>query len=229
MILALVLMAAAALVPTGVRAAERWPELAGGDGGTTGSMSVVGVAGAKGPTATRARSRIGRPIRRFIRRRFGGGSQATDPMRLLDAASALDLLAACLNSGMPPGDAAAATATAAAPRLSAPLHDVSMRLALGVASPWTVLEDLPELSDLVALARRAGDSGAAMSAGVAELAVARRAEAGDGAEATAERAGVLIAGPLALCFLPAFVVLGLIPTIAGLAESMLGSLTVGPT
>ena len=40
--------------------------------------------------------------------------------------------------------------------------------------------------------------------------------------------GVLIAGPLALCFLPAFVVLGLIPTIAGLAGTMLGSLTVGP-
>ena len=58
--------------------------------------------------------------------------------------------------------------------------------------------------------------------------MARRAAAGDAAEATAERAGVLIAGPLALCFLPAFVVLGLIPTIAGLAGTMLGSLTVGP-
>jgi len=88
---------------------------------------------------------------------------------------------------------------------------------------------VPELADLVALARRSGDSGAAMSAGAAELAVARRAAAGDGAEATAERAGVLIAGPLALCFLPAFVVLGLVPTIAGLARSMLGSLTMGPT
>ena len=40
---------------------------------------------------------------------------------------------------------------------------------------------------------------------------------------------MLIAGPLALCFLPAFVVLGLVPTIAGLADSMLGSLTMGPT
>ena len=53
------------------------------------------------------------------------------------------------------------------------------------------------------------------------------AAAGDAAEATAERAGVLIAGPLALCFLPAFVVLGLLPTIAGLAESMLGPLVAG--
>lgn len=229
MILALVLMAAAALVPTGVRAAERWPELAAADGGTTGAVVTAGATGAKDRAEPLVRSHIGRSIRQFIRRRFGGGERAADPMRLLDAASALDLLGACLSAGMPPGDAAAATATAASPRLSAPLHDVSMRLALGVASPWTVLEDLPELSDLVALASRAGDSGAAMSAGVAELAVARRAEAGDGAEATAERAGVLIAGPLALCFLPAFVVLGLIPTIAGLAESMLGSLTVGPT
>ena len=38
---------------------------------------------------------------------------------------------------------------------------------------------------------------------------------------------MLIAGPLALCFLPAFVVLGLLPTIAGLAESMLGPLVAG--
>lgn len=217
MTLALLLMAVAALVPTGVRAGERWPELAGAGG----SGSGAGAVGAVDMTGTR--------VPRSIRRRFGGRSRAPDPMRLLDAASALDLLAACLSAGMPPGEAASATATAASPRLSGPLHDVSMRMALGVSSPWKVLEDEPELSDLVALARRSGDSGAAMAAGVAELAVARRAEAGDGAEATAERAGVLIAGPLALCFLPAFVVLGLIPTIAGLAESMLGSLAVGPT
>jgi hypothetical protein len=34
---------------------------------------------------------------------------------------------------------------------------------------------------------------------------------------------VVIAGPLGLCFLPAFVCLGLIPVIAGLATDVLGS------
>lgn len=219
MTVALLLCAAVALIPIGARASERWPELAReSDGEPQAHQSGSAEDSAAGPRAVT-----------WIRDRLGGGTRPPDPMRLLDAASSLDLLAACLSAGMPPGDAAAATASAASPRLSGPLHDVSVRISLGVASPWKVLEQVPELADLVALARRSGDSGAAMSAGVAELAVARRAAAGDGAEATAERAGVLIAGPLALCFLPAFVVLGLVPTIAGLADSMLGSLTMGPT
>ncbi|MFD5868306.1 type II secretion system F family protein [Corynebacterium sp. NPDC060344] len=220
MTLAMFILAAVALIPTGVRASERWPELGRG-GGDSDSRATAGRGGES--------PEIGPRLPAFIRSRVGGGSRTPDPMRLLDAASALDLLAACLAAGMPPGEAASATASAASPRLSGPLHDVSLRLSLGVSSPWAVLDEVPEMADLVALARRSGDSGAAMSAGVAELAVARRAAAGDGAEATAERAGVLIAGPLALCFLPAFVVLGLIPTIAGLAESMLGSLAVGPS
>jgi pilus assembly protein TadC len=40
--------------------------------------------------------------------------------------------------------------------------------------------------------------------------------------AAAERAGVLIAGPLWLCFLPAFVCLGIVPVIAGLAGDIFG-------
>lgn len=216
--LALLILAAAVLVPTAPRARERCPELAAG--ATTRPHG-------RG-TGTRTGAHAG-PVRAVVARlrRWTGRDAAPDPMRLLDAASALDLLAACLAAGMPPGDAAAATASASPPHLAGPLADASARSALGVAAPWAVLGDVPELSDLVALARRSGDSGAAMSAGAAELAAARRAEAGDAAEATSERSGVLIAGPLALCFLPAFVVLGLIPTIAGLAGSMLGPLTAG--
>jgi pilus assembly protein TadC len=41
--------------------------------------------------------------------------------------------------------------------------------------------------------------------------------------AAAERAGVLIAGPLGLCFLPAFVCLGIVPVVAGLAGEVFGS------
>ena len=42
------------------------------------------------------------------------------------------------------------------------------------------------------------------------------------ATAAAERAGVLIAGPLGLCFLPAFVCLGVVPVVAGLAGDVFG-------
>ena len=56
-----------------------------------------------------------------------------------------------------------------------------------------------------------------------ELAGDLRAEAADGARARAERASVLIAGPLGLCFLPAFVCLGVVPVVAGLAGDVLQS------
>ena len=39
--------------------------------------------------------------------------------------------------------------------------------------------------------------------------------------ALTERAAVLVAGPLGLCFLPAFVCLGVLPVVVGLADGML--------
>ena len=49
-----------------------------------------------------------------------------------------------------------------------------------------------------------------------------RQDDNDAAVATAERAGVLIAAPLALCFLPAFMLLGLVPVVVGLGRTMFG-------
>ena len=76
---------------------------------------------------------------------------------------------------------------------------------------------------LLRLARRSASSGAALADGVAELATSVRHDAADAARAAAERASVLIAGPLGLCYLPAFVCLGIVPVVAGLAGKVLGS------
>ena len=76
---------------------------------------------------------------------------------------------------------------------------------------------------LLRLARRSASSGAALADGVAELADQSRHDAAHAATAAAERAGVLIAGPLGLCFLPAFVCLGIVPVVAGLAGDVLQS------
>ena len=67
------------------------------------------------------------------------------------------------------------------------------------------------------LARRSASSGSALAQGVAELAEQSRQDATHAADAAAERASVLIAGPLGLCFLPAFVCLGIVPVVVGLA------------
>ena len=151
-------------------------------------------------------------------------SDARDP---LAAASSFDVLAACLRSGM----AVSAAASAAAPSAPAPLARLLNRaadlLALGAepATAWTSSDGPVDkhAGSLLRLARRSASSGAALAQGVAELADQSRHEAADAASAAAERASVLIAGPLGLCYLPAFVCLGIVPVVAGLAGDVLGS------
>lgn len=142
------------------------------------------------------------------------------------ATSALDVLSACLFAGMTVPAAAAATADSAPPALGALLRRASDRLALG-ADPDSAWEVRPADDEccaaLARLARRSASSGSALAGGAADLAEQSRQEAGHVAEAAAERAGVLIAGPLGLCFLPAFVCLGVVPVVAGLAGEIFGA------
>jgi pilus assembly protein TadC len=142
-------------------------------------------------------------------------------------ASALDVLAVCLSAGMAVHAAAAATADIAPPALAAVLRRAADLLSLG-ADPdaaWQVADDgVDEGSAALArLARRSASSGTALAAGVSELAVQSRQDVSHRATAAAERAGVLIAGPLGLCFLPAFVCLGIVPVVAGLAGQIFGA------
>jgi len=149
----------------------------------------------------------------------------------LAVASSLDVLAVCLGAGMAVSAAAAATAASAPPKLAAVLRRAADLLALG-SDPglaWSTSVDLPpdsvdtHIDSLLRLARRSASSGAALADGVAELAEQSRHDAAQAATAAAERAGVLIAGPLGLCFLPAFVCLGIVPVVAGLAGDVLQS------
>jgi pilus assembly protein TadC len=149
----------------------------------------------------------------------------------LAVASSLDVLAVCLGAGMAVSTAAAATAASAPPKLGAVLRRAADLLALG-SDPgvaWSISPDLQtdsvdaQIDSLLRLARRSASSGAALADGVAELADQSRHDAAQAATAAAERAGVLIAGPLGLCFLPAFVCLGIVPVVAGLAGDVLQS------
>jgi pilus assembly protein TadC len=79
------------------------------------------------------------------------------------------------------------------------------------------------MTALLRLARRSASSGTALAQGVADLADQSRLDAGDAAQAATERASVLIAGPLGLCYLPAFLCLGIVPVVVGLAGDVLRS------
>jgi pilus assembly protein TadC len=149
---------------------------------------------------------------------------AGDP---LAAASSFDVLAACLRSGMAVSTSASATAPSAPASLACVLNRAADLLALGAepATAWTTPDGRVDshADALLRLARRSASSGAALAHAVVELADQLRRDAADAATAAAERASVLIAGPLGLCYLPAFVCLGIVPVVAGLAGDVLGS------
>jgi pilus assembly protein TadC len=181
---------------------------------------------------SRARVRARDVERRGGRRTPEGRSvSVADP---LATASTLEILAACLRSGMTVSAAAAATAPSAPPHLARILRRAADLLALGAdpESAWSDPDEQVGASGqrrddqseaLLRLARRSASSGAALAQGVSELAGQARDEAADAARAAAERASVLIAGPLGLCYLPAFLCLGIVPVVAGLAGDVLRS------
>jgi hypothetical protein len=71
---------------------------------------------------------------------------------------------------------------------------------------------------------RAAEGGAPVAAAVSRLAADARADARARGEQAARRVGVLAVAPLGLCFLPAFVLLGVVPVIAGLAGPLFATL-----
>jgi pilus assembly protein TadC len=68
---------------------------------------------------------------------------------------------------------------------------------------------------------RSGRSGTALAESLTRLATQARAGVRERAEARGERAGVLITAPLGLCFLPAFLAIGVVPVLIGLAAGVL--------
>lgn len=180
-----------------------------------------------GPGPSLVRCRAGMPVRGGRPSRGPGPAPGSDPLAV---ASCLDVLAVCLTAGMAVSTAAAAAAPSAPPQLARVLRRAADLLALGAdpAVAWSIPSSPqdstdPQIDTLLRLARRSASSGAALADGVTELAEESRHDAAHSASAAAERAGVLIAGPLGLCFLPAFICLGIVPVVAGLAGHVLQS------
>jgi len=155
-------------------------------------------------------------LRRSARRR------ARSPDALL-LASGWDLLAACLRGGMPVPTAVLTIAAEVPEPASDALRQTAELLGLGAdpVAAWAPALAEPCTADLARGARRTARSGAAL-AGVAEgLAASVRSGADDLAEARAQRAAVAVAGPLGLCFLPAFLCIGVVPVVIGLATRLM--------
>jgi pilus assembly protein TadC len=135
---------------------------------------------------------------------------------------ACDLLAVCLAAGVPVGPALAAVGQAVTDPLRTHLLEVAALYRLGAdpAHAWSGTP--PALRPLGRSVARAGMSGSAVGGALRALAADLRAAERARGEAAVQRAGVWVLAPLGACFLPAFVCLGVVPLVLGLAAGVLG-------
>lgn len=174
------------------------------------------------PSASRTTSStVAAGIEALVSARSRDGPRGNEQLSLQpnQRAAEVRLLAACLDAGLSP-----ITALEAVASISPIPHwsSVTTMLTVGVdpATAWRRLAEVPGLEDMSVVARNALRSGAAMSKGCVRIAEQLEEKARDESVARAEKAGVLIAAPLSLCFLPAFIVLGLIPLIINLGATV---------
>jgi Flp pilus assembly protein TadB len=145
------------------------------------------------------------------------------PARRGSTALALDLGAALLRAGRTLPATLRLIAATADLDDGEVLSGVGRMLELG-AHPdeaWRLALASSDLGPLATAARRSAESGARLADAFERAAVGVRAEARTAAELSARRVGVWAIAPLGLCFLPAFVCLGIVPVIAGLLSDVL--------
>ncbi|MFI5692082.1 type II secretion system F family protein [Kribbella sp. NPDC051586] len=133
-----------------------------------------------------------------------------------DLPLAIDLLTACLRAGRPPQHALALVAEA----LPGPLADlftkIARHLTLGAdpATAWAHLRAEPACAPMARAITRSLRSGAPLSKTLEHLADETRRSHHHAADQQARATESRAALPLGLCFLPAFVLLSIVPTIA---------------
>ena len=170
--------------------------------GHPGAGAVLGAAaaalGLPGRSARRARgvlaARVGRDLPR-----------------------AADLLAVALGTGLAPPEALRVAADA----VGGPVGDRLLAAAGGWSAGRAAGTGEDPVDRLVRAVSRAAGSGAPLAETAMDLAADERERARWAALERARRAGVQAVGPLAACFLPAFVLLGVVPVVVGVARQVL--------
>ena len=186
-------------------AATAWAFVPGGWG-----LAAAAVAAA----ATWRRSRTWEPASERRRR-----------LRLeLELPWVVDLLAAALGAGLGPMEAVQRATEVCHPVVRGELQLPLARLSLGAdpVSVWTELATHPELGRLGVTLRRATESGAPVVEALGRLAEDLRSNRRAAVEVRVRRIEVRAAVPLGVCLLPAFVLLAVVPLVAGSASRLLG-------
>lgn len=134
----------------------------------------------------------------------------------------LELLAAALAAGLPPRVAASEVASSGPPGAGEALAQVVARVGVGVpeAEAWSALAQDPEWGDAAREMARSSTTGTGAVVTLRRLAGDARSRRRDALTRQARSVGVKAVGPLMGCYLPAFMLLGIVPIIAGLAQNM---------
>ncbi|WP_436774283.1 type II secretion system F family protein [Yinghuangia sp. YIM S09857] len=164
-----------------------------------------------------------------VDRQLGRMAPAADRLRrermTADLPTAADLLSACLAAGAPPAEAVTAVADAVGGPLGGELRAAAGAVRLGgdPARCWSTLAAHRELAPLARALSRSGEGGAPLAERIAHLADECRDRRRSDLTAAARRTAVRATLPLGVCFLPAFLLIGVLPVVVGLATPLLAA------
>lgn len=145
--------------------------------------------------------------------------RGTDPLRL---AAGWDLLAAGMRAGLPAAVIVHAVAEEFTGRTAKALREVAALHNWGAdpVSAWEPALNHPDTAELARAARRSAAAGSGIAETAADLATDARVRVSQLVRTRAERAAVWVSAPLALCFLPGFLCLGVLPVVVGMVRRL---------
>lgn len=152
------------------------------------------------------------------------GVRARREAATLDLPITLELMASCLDAGAPLRMAVSQVGSLCAPSTALTLRQLDDAVRLGVHEPdaWAQLLDDPVWGAVAADMMRCSQTGAAASDVLREHAAEARRSAADARLAAARAVGVRSVLPLMTCFLPAFLLVGVVPIVASIAPKLFG-------
>jgi len=165
--------------------------------------------------AARRRTRVRVPIRFALRRR-----RQTPAGQVVQVA---DLVASLLASGLDITHSMEIAADAAPQPAKSTLVTVARAMRMGAPPEvaWQSASDDPTWQPLRAALARSARSGAPLAGVLADAATDLRRHQLRALHVAARSAGVRAVGPLAACFLPGYLLMGVVPVVASMAGSAL--------
>lgn len=164
-------------------------------------------------------------VPRALRRLESRGARETREALDRQAPLLADLLSATLSAGAIMRDALQVSSEAVGSPSREAIGPVVVAIDLGAdpAAAWSMVGVPDAHRAIVDAVARAQDSGAPTSVLLARVADDLRRERRREVEVAARSAGVRAVAPLAACFLPAFLLVGVVPVIASLAGGLLAT------